>query len=201
MRGGGVGGDAHGGTQLRRGQQHRPEAARPFGEGDAGGHLRANGWLAPGAGPWGEAGAPGVHVHVHDIFLPFEYPREWVTRGRRFWNEQYLLEAFLSCNRDFEVVLLDNLSRPGVDQNVEWLRQTHGSRVHPVIADLRQRSDERPVVIGEHGLFRVRDERDHCGGVAVNVAPGTPPLRLRRHAAGDNPVSRLKARLKAASDS
>ena len=100
-----------------------------------------------------------------------------------------------------EVVLLDNLSRTGVDQNVEWLRQTHGSRVHPVIADLRQRSDERPVVIGEHGLFRVRDERDHCGGVAVNVAPGTPPLRLRRHAAGDNPVSRLKARLKAASDS
>lgn len=46
---------------------------------------------------------PGVYVHVHDIFLPAEYPREWVMEGRRFWNEQYLLQAFLAFNRSFEV--------------------------------------------------------------------------------------------------
>lgn len=46
---------------------------------------------------------PGVLVHVHDIFLPSEYPRDWVM-GRRFWNEQYLLHAFLVGNALFEVV-------------------------------------------------------------------------------------------------
>lgn len=47
---------------------------------------------------------PGVIVHVHDIFLPYEYPREWVLDNHRFWNEQYLFQAFLSGRRDFEVL-------------------------------------------------------------------------------------------------
>jgi hypothetical protein len=46
----------------------------------------------------------GVLVHLHDVFLPAEYPREWVVRQRRFWNEQYLLQAFLAFNDAFEVV-------------------------------------------------------------------------------------------------
>ena len=47
---------------------------------------------------------PGVLVHFHDIFLPLHYPREWVVQEHRFWTEQYLLQAFLAFNRDFEVV-------------------------------------------------------------------------------------------------
>jgi predicted O-methyltransferase YrrM len=47
---------------------------------------------------------PGVHVHLHDIFLPDDYPEGWVLREGRSWNEQYLLQAFLAFNRDFEVV-------------------------------------------------------------------------------------------------
>ena len=39
---------------------------------------------------------PGVIVHVHDIFLPFEYRRDWVLDELRFWSEQYLLQAFLA---------------------------------------------------------------------------------------------------------
>jgi hypothetical protein len=46
----------------------------------------------------------GVIVHVHDIFSPSEYPREWVLEDYRFWNEQYLLCAFLSFNSAFEVL-------------------------------------------------------------------------------------------------
>jgi predicted O-methyltransferase YrrM len=46
----------------------------------------------------------GVIVHIHDIFLPAEYPREWVFKHQRFWNEQYLLQAFLTCNDSFEVL-------------------------------------------------------------------------------------------------
>jgi hypothetical protein len=46
----------------------------------------------------------GVIVHLHDIFLPAEYPREWVLRDYRFWTEQYLLQAFLAFNDRFEVL-------------------------------------------------------------------------------------------------
>jgi hypothetical protein len=46
----------------------------------------------------------GVLVHAHDIFLPSEYPKDWVMVQRRFWNEQYLLQAFLTFNQAFEVV-------------------------------------------------------------------------------------------------
>jgi predicted O-methyltransferase YrrM len=49
--------------------------------------------------------APGVVVHVHDVYLPWEYPREWAAKGRHFWNEQYLLQAFLSHNAEYEVLL------------------------------------------------------------------------------------------------
>jgi hypothetical protein len=47
--------------------------------------------------------APGVWIHVHDVFLPFEYPRDWVVDQRRLWAEQYLLHAFLAFNSDFRV--------------------------------------------------------------------------------------------------
>ena len=47
---------------------------------------------------------PGVVVHLHDIFMPLEYPKEWVLDLHRFWNEQYLLQAFLSFNTTFEVL-------------------------------------------------------------------------------------------------
>lgn len=46
---------------------------------------------------------PGVLVHVHDIFLPHDYPREFIYRNLCFWSEQYLLQAFLSFNSEFEV--------------------------------------------------------------------------------------------------
>ena len=42
--------------------------------------------------------APGVLVHVHDIFLPYEYPRRWLEESGFFWAEQYLLQAFLVDN-------------------------------------------------------------------------------------------------------
>ena len=50
----------------------------------------------------------GVIVHIHDIFLPFEYIREWIVNKRRFWTEQYLLQAFLAFNSEFEVLLALN---------------------------------------------------------------------------------------------
>jgi len=48
---------------------------------------------------------PGVIVHVHDIFSPFDYRRDWVIDELRFWGEQYLLQAFLTFNSEFEVLM------------------------------------------------------------------------------------------------
>ena len=46
----------------------------------------------------------GVVVYIHDIFLPNEFPRNWVEENLLFWNEQYLLNAFLIGNKDFEIL-------------------------------------------------------------------------------------------------
>lgn len=47
---------------------------------------------------------PGVIVHAHDIFLPFNYPKKWVFENHWFWNEQYLLWAYLLFNHEFEII-------------------------------------------------------------------------------------------------
>jgi Methyltransferase domain len=47
---------------------------------------------------------PGVIVHVHDVFLPADYPRKFVMHNLCFWAEQYVLQAFLTFNPCFEVL-------------------------------------------------------------------------------------------------
>lgn len=46
----------------------------------------------------------GVIIHVHDVFTPRDYPERWVLGEMKLWNEQYLLEAFLSYNSEFRVL-------------------------------------------------------------------------------------------------
>jgi hypothetical protein len=46
----------------------------------------------------------GVIVHLHDIFSPRNYPTQWLEEKVRFWNEQYLLEAFLSHNGSWKIL-------------------------------------------------------------------------------------------------
>ena len=46
----------------------------------------------------------GVIVHIHDIFSPRNYLRQWLEEEVKFWNEQYLLEAFLSDNRSWKII-------------------------------------------------------------------------------------------------
>jgi hypothetical protein len=58
--------------------------------------------------------APNVLIHVHDIFTPRDYPEAWLRSERRLWNEQYLLEAFLAFNNEYEIVSALN-----------WLKHNH----------------------------------------------------------------------------
>jgi hypothetical protein len=44
---------------------------------------------------------PGVILHFHDIFWPFDYPCDW---AERLYNEQYLLAVFLLFGSGYEVL-------------------------------------------------------------------------------------------------
>jgi hypothetical protein len=46
----------------------------------------------------------GVIVHAHDIFIPSGYPEYMLIKNRGSWNEQYVLQAFLAFNKNFEVL-------------------------------------------------------------------------------------------------
>jgi predicted O-methyltransferase YrrM len=81
--------------------------------------------------------SPGVIVHFHDVFWPFDYPADWIREGRA-WNEAYLLRAFLQFNQSFEILFFgsylhrkhrDKVSAflPRTQQNTGgsiWLRRT-----------------------------------------------------------------------------
>lgn len=59
----------------------------------------------------------GVIVHVHDIFSPRNYLREWIVDDVRLWTEQYLLEAFLTQNPSWKIIgALNKLSHSHFDQ-------------------------------------------------------------------------------------
>ena len=51
---------------------------------------------------------PGVLIHIHDIFYPFEYSSEWIRKENRSWNEAYLLRAFLQFNSAFSVMYFNH---------------------------------------------------------------------------------------------
>jgi hypothetical protein len=52
---------------------------------------------------------PGVVIHFHDIFYPFEYPPDWITDVRLSWSEAYLLHAFLQYNDRYRIIYFNHL--------------------------------------------------------------------------------------------
>jgi hypothetical protein len=73
----------------------------------------------------------GVLVHFHDIFLPYEYPRRWVVDERRAWAEQYLLQAFLAFNDDFEVLFPTHAMARSVPELIARTIPSFGPGVQP----------------------------------------------------------------------
>lgn len=72
--------------------------------------------------------APGVIVHFHDIFWPFEYPAEWLAQ-RRGWNEIYFLHAFLTGNPSWRIELFNDYVWSEMPELVDlWLPETSGDR-------------------------------------------------------------------------
>jgi hypothetical protein len=77
--------------------------------------------------------APGVYVHVHDIYTPRDYPHDVIIERRALWHEQYILEAFLSFNPRFEVVCALN-----------WLWKNHPGRLGRACPVLSRRANFNP---------------------------------------------------------
>ena len=75
---------------------------------------------------------PGVLIHIHDIFWPFEYPAAWI-KERRAWTEAYHLRAFLQYNDEFEILLFTNLLvqryHPWFESNAPSFLTTPGGHI------------------------------------------------------------------------
>ncbi|HXE44443.1 MAG TPA: class I SAM-dependent methyltransferase [Conexibacter sp.] len=55
--------------------------------------------------------APGVVAHVHDVYWPADYPDHWIFERGQTWNEQYMLQAFLMYNDNFELLVANSALR------------------------------------------------------------------------------------------
>lgn len=75
----------------------------------------------------------GVLVHVHDILTPRDYFHTWMVDKLQLWNEQYILEAFLSMNKEYEVVA-----------SLNFLKHHHFEDLASVCPILAQNPDSEP---------------------------------------------------------
>jgi hypothetical protein len=89
--------------------------------------------------------APGVLVHIHDISLPKPYFPSYF-QNHLYWNEQYLLQAFLTYNSRYEVVW------PGTYMYVQHAEEVVNA--FPEIADMRV---EYPLAEPSSFWLRVRE--------------------------------------------
>ncbi len=94
-----------------------------------------------------------------------------------------------------EVVLLDSLSRPGVERNLAWLTGRHGERLHPILADIRDAAALREAVTGAAAVFHLAAQvavtsslLDPYHDFSVNAEGTLNVLEAIRHHAPKAPV-------------
>lgn len=75
-----------------------------------------------------------------------------ITGGAGFIGTN-LAHRLLSSGQS--VLVLDNLSRPGVEQNLSWLREMHGDRLQIKIADVRNSYALQQAVAGAAQVFHL----------------------------------------------
>jgi CDP-paratose 2-epimerase len=78
----------------------------------------------------------------------------------------------------YPVVILDNLSRDGVDQNATWLQQNYGRRVKVIVGDVRERADIRRALAGVDHVFHFAAQ------VAVTTSISDPRTDFEVNVAG-----------------
>jgi len=83
--------------------------------------------------------------------------------------------GFIGCNiadrlatEGRDIIVFDALARPGVERNLAWLRARHGSRIRPVIADIRDARAVAAAVQGAGAVFHLAAQ------VAVTTSMADP---------------------------
>lgn len=103
---------------------------------------------------WAERGLDDLREHAWLVRQPpprgARRPATLLTGGAGFIGSN-LASALLA--RGEEVILLDDLSRPGVERNVRWLRQEHGDRVQLELGDVRDPRIVRDAVARADKVF------------------------------------------------
>jgi len=75
----------------------------------------------------------GVIVHIHDIFTPKDYWDDLIIKDIRFWNEQYLLEAFLTFNKEYKII-----------GSLNFLKHHHYEELVRFCPMLKEENDKEP---------------------------------------------------------
>jgi predicted O-methyltransferase YrrM len=86
--------------------------------------------------------APGVVVHFHDVFLPGDYSRGHLANAH-YWTEQYLIQAFLMYNHEWEVLASGQTLVRRAPELVGSLIPSYRAGVSPGAIWLRRRGAER----------------------------------------------------------
>lgn len=128
---------------------------------------------------WAQGGLD--ELRAHSVFVRQPPPRKTrrtttlITGGAGFVGSN-LAHALLS--RGEEVILLDNLSRPGIERNVRWLREEHGDRMRLELADVRDPWILRDAVKRADRVFHFAAQ------VAVTLSLASPRHDFGVNAAG-----------------
>jgi CDP-paratose 2-epimerase len=118
------------------------------------GLTRANGTPKRLFSLWSKGGISAVRESLQERVRPSSHGRSrrhvLITGGAGFIGTN-LADRLLCAGRS--VMLYDDLSRPGVERNVRWLRKQHGESVRVEIADIRNREMLRPAVRAAESVF------------------------------------------------
>ncbi len=147
-------------------------------------------------GLWSEGGIEAVResarAGAHPCVRGGKRQHVLITGGAGFIGTN-LADRLLSAGKP--VLLYDDLSRPGVEMNLAWLRERHGEMVHVEIADVRNRETLRTAVRSAEQVFHfaaqvavttsltepVHDFEVNVGGTlnlleAIRARENPPPL-------------------------
>jgi CDP-paratose 2-epimerase len=115
-----------------------------------------------------------------------------ITGGAGFIGSN-LADALLSDGET--VTVLDNLSRDGVQQNLDWLKNRHGGRLQVVVADIRDAAAIDPVLADAKAVFHFAAQTavttslvDPIGDFEVNARGTLNVLEAVRKSGRKTPV-------------
>jgi len=84
---------------------------------------------------------PGVLIHVHDVYLPYTYPRDALS-SYYGWQETTLLAALLTENRRFSICAC-----------LSGLHYDHKKGLQDILSDYRPQLDSDGLQVGTAGHF------------------------------------------------